>query len=229
MVPVDRSTNQGSTNQAQPLGSFFTQTARGKIIFRPGGINEKIGDGSSRAGAVDGGRGWAHSMTAAGVHEAVLRWKGLRRWGFAFLRGSIIVCGMVTILGKYETGLRCHVTHEQSGSTFFTDAPLDNHGQGRSFSPTDLVATALGACMMTVLGIRGEREGVNLSGSHFRVTKEMTSQLPRKIARLGVDLHLPAGVPADQRERLEAAARGCPVHHSLHPDVACEIRFHYDV
>jgi putative redox protein len=136
---------------------------------------------------------------------------------------------MVKIDGNYQAGLRCHVTHEPSGSTFFTDAPVDNQGQGRSFSPTDLVATALGSCMMTIMGIWAERQGLSLAGSTFSVVKEMSKTPPRKIARLSLTFHLPESISAEHRERLEQAARACPVHHSLHPEVLCEVGFEYDV
>ena len=108
-----------------------------------------------------------------------------------------------------------------------TDAPPDNNGLGRSFSPTDLVATALGTCMMTIMGIVAERSGIDLTGSTVVATKEMASAPARRIARLAVVFNLPDHVPADDRLRLEAAARKCPVHHSLHPDVVCEFTFNW--
>ncbi len=126
---------------------------------------------------------------------------------------------MVRIHLSYQDGLRCAATHEPSGNTISTDAPLDNNGRGEAFSPTDLVATALGACMATVMGIVAERKGVSLEGMRIEVRKHMSEDAPRRISRLELDLHMP--VPADHPERklLESAARGCPVHHSLHPDI----------
>jgi putative redox protein len=136
------------------------------------------------------------------------------------------LCGMVEIDLEYVGGLRCSAVHGPSGATLITDAPLDNHGQGRSFSPTDLVATALGACMMTVMGIVAERHGVTLDGAKVHVEKEMVAQPTRRIGSLKVELTLPGkGVDASTRTRLEAAANACPVHHSLHPDVRCELKF----
>lgn len=133
---------------------------------------------------------------------------------------------MVKIDLEYVGGLRCHATHGPSGATLITDAPVDNHGQGRAFSPTDLVATALGACMLTVMGIVAERHGVKLDGGTVHVSKEMTTVPTRRIGTLTVELTLPGrGVDAATRERLEAAAHACPVHHSLHPDVRCDVRF----
>lgn len=132
---------------------------------------------------------------------------------------------MVRIQLSYQGGLRCAATHEPSGNTISTDAPLDNNGRGESFSPTDLVATALGACMATVMGIVAERKDIPLEGLRIEVRKHMSEDAPRRIARLEVDLHMP--VPADHPERklLESAARGCPVHHCLHPDI--EIVFNW--
>ncbi|MFM7109189.1 MAG: OsmC family protein, partial [Planctomycetaceae bacterium] len=91
---------------------------------------------------------------------------------------------MVKISTSYEGGLRCRATHGPSGTTLVTDAPVDNHGKGESFSPTDLVATAFGACMMTVMGIVAERHGVNLAGMTVETEKVMTAQPPRRIAAL---------------------------------------------
>ena len=132
---------------------------------------------------------------------------------------------MVRIQLSYQGGLRCAATHEPSGNTISTDAPLDNNGRGEVFSPTDLVATALGACMATVMGIVAERKDIPLEGLRIEVRKHMSEDAPRRIARLEVDLHMP--VPADHPERklLESAARGCPVHHCLHPDI--EIVFNW--
>lgn len=126
---------------------------------------------------------------------------------------------MVRINLSYQGGLHCSATHELSGNTISTDAPLDNNGRGESFSPTDLVATALGACMATVMGIVAERKDISLESLRIEVRKYMSDDAPRRISRIEVDLHMP--VPADHPERklLESAARGCPVHHSLHPDI----------
>lgn len=126
---------------------------------------------------------------------------------------------MVNINLSYQGGLRCSATHELSGNTISTDAPLDNNGRGESFSPTDLVATALGACMATVMGIVAERKGIRLEGLRISVRKHMSEDSPRRIARIEVDLHMPVPANHPERKLLESAARGCPVHHSLHPDI----------
>lgn len=127
---------------------------------------------------------------------------------------------MVRIQLSYQGGLRCAATHEPSGNTINTDAPLDNNGRGEAFSPTDLVATALGACMATVMGIVAERKGIPLEGMKIEVRKHMSEDAPRRIARLEIDLHMPVPAEHPERKLLESAARGCPVHHSLHPDIA---------
>lgn len=126
---------------------------------------------------------------------------------------------MVRINLSYQGGLRCSATHELSDNTISTDAPLDNNGRGESFSPTDLVATALGACMATVMGIVAERKGISLEGLHIEVRKHMSEDAPRRIARLELDLQMPISADHPERKLLESAARGCPVHHSLHPDI----------
>ena len=100
-----------------------------------------------------------------------------------------------------------------------TDSPVDNEGKGESFSPTDLAATSLGTCMLTIMGIAARRLGVDLGETTVNVVKEMTSQPPRRIARLTVVFTIPLAASHEKREVLENAARSCPVHLSLHPDV----------
>ena len=135
---------------------------------------------------------------------------------------------MVQIDVEYQGGLRCQARHGPSGCELLTDAPVDNHGKGESFSPTDLVATALATCMATIMGIFAERSGIDLSGMSMRVEKEMRSE-PRRIGALSLVLHLPARLPEEQRKKLETAARACPVGLSLHPEIALDVRFLYDV
>ena len=129
----------------------------------------------------------------------------------------------------YEGQLHCVATHGPSGATLATDAPVDNHGRGESFSPTDLVATALGACVMTIMGIVAERNQIDLIGTRIRVSKEMIQQPVRRIGRLPVIVTIPADkaakVAAADRTKLETAARHCPVHQSLHPDIDSPIEF----
>jgi uncharacterized OsmC-like protein len=132
---------------------------------------------------------------------------------------------MVKVSLEYQGGLHCQATHGPSGATVSTDAPVDNQGKGESFSPTDLVATALGACMATIMGIYARQHGVALEGMRIEVQKEMTQAAPRRIAKLTVDIWPPAGLA--RNPALEHAALTCPVHHSLHPDVEKPVNFHW--
>jgi len=117
----------------------------------------------------------------------------------------------------------------ESGTKIFTDAPKDNQGNGDSFSPTDLVAAALGACMMTIMGIMADRDGIDLTGMSMQVEKHMSDSSPRRIASLPLIIRMPQGLTAEQRTKLERGAATCPVHHSLHPEIKTEIQFLYDV
>ena len=132
---------------------------------------------------------------------------------------------MVEINAVYEGTLRCSATHGPSGSIVETDAPVDNHGRGERYSPTDLVATALGTCMMTIMGIFAGRHEVDLTGTKVRVEKHMTPEPPRMISKLVVDIevHLPEAHP--QRTAIEKADVSCPVTLSLHPDVEKAVVF----
>ncbi|MBL8723223.1 MAG: OsmC family protein [Planctomycetes bacterium] len=133
---------------------------------------------------------------------------------------------MVTITARYEGDLCCTANHGPSGAQLSTDAPKDNEGLGRYFSPTDLVATALATCILTTMGIVARRRGIPLQGASAAVEKHMQSQ-PRRIARLPVVLTIPGTFDPEQRKVLEAAAHGCPVHKSLHPDIDASITFHW--
>jgi putative redox protein len=126
---------------------------------------------------------------------------------------------------SYEGGLRCAAVHAPSKTRLLTDAPVDNHGKGESFSPTDLVATALGTCMLTIMGIFAERHAIDLRGTTVTVLKEMAAAPIRRIARLASEIRVPLPESHPQREALERAALTCPVHQSLHPDVEKPVRF----
>jgi len=132
---------------------------------------------------------------------------------------------MVKISVEYQGDLHCRATHGPSGVTLETDAPVDNQGRGESFSPTDLVATALGSCMATTMAIYAQRKGIALEGMRIEVIKEMTQTPPRKIARLTTDIWMPAGI--EQNTALEQAALTCPVHRSLDPSVERPVNFHW--
>ena len=128
---------------------------------------------------------------------------------------------MATIHIEYVGELRTDCVHLQSGTHITTDAPTDNQGRGEAFSPTDLVANALGTCIITTMAISARRDSIELTGSHATVTKIMTTQPPRRIARIEVDLILQAEPAPDEetRIRLEKIAHTCPVAISLHPDM----------
>jgi putative redox protein len=134
---------------------------------------------------------------------------------------------MVNIQIEYQGDLHCKATHGPSGAELNTDAPKDNRGCGESFSPTDLVATALGTCMLTIMGIAARTLKIDISGTTATVEKEMTATLPRRIQRLTVRIHVPGSLSAADKEKLERAAHTCPVHKSLHPDVQIPIEFNW--
>ena len=139
----------------------------------------------------------------------------------------------VEITAVYEGELHCKATHGPSGARLETDAPVDNHGKGASFSPTDLVATALGTCMLTLMGIVAERSKIDLTGTTVKVLKEMVQQPVRRIGRLAVTISIPADkavrLSVEDRKKLEAAALHCPVHKSVHPDIDSPVEFMYEV
>ncbi|QDV07447.1 OsmC-like protein [Planctomycetes bacterium Poly30] len=135
---------------------------------------------------------------------------------------------MATIEIRYEGQLRTQAVHLQSSTELITDAPTDNQGKGESFSPTDLVATALGSCMLTIMGIVAERHGWDLSAATASVNKVMTSEPVRRIARLEVEIRVPGPFEAKVRTALEKAALGCPVHATLGANVDMPVTFRWD-
>ena len=135
---------------------------------------------------------------------------------------------MVLIDLKYEGGLHCNAVHTPSGAALSTDAPKDNQGRGESFSPTDLVATALGSCMLTVMGILARTLEINIDSATASVEKHMTATPPRKIERLVVRVHIPRPISPENREKLIRAANTCPVKKSLHPDIDIPIEFTWE-
>jgi putative redox protein len=134
---------------------------------------------------------------------------------------------MSTATARYAGHLRTEATHVASGNTILTDAPVDNHGRGEAFSPTDLVSAALGSCMMTIMGIVAERHGLDLTGVSWDVTKHMLAD-PRRIGQIDVTFRLPASLPQKERTILENAAHTCPVALSLNPEIRQEVRFLYE-
>ena len=132
---------------------------------------------------------------------------------------------MVRIDVLYEGDLRTRCEHEPSGAALATDAPVDNQGRGESFSPTDLAATALTSCMLTVMGIVAKQNGWKLDGSQGRVEKEMVAEPVHRIGRLGIQLVMAPGVPLAARPVLERAAKSCPVMQSIHPEIDVALEF----
>jgi putative redox protein len=130
---------------------------------------------------------------------------------------------------SYEGGLHCAAEHGPSKQTLSTDAPLDNGGKGAAFSPTDLVATALGTCMATTMGLVAQRNNLDIAGLQIHVIKDMVADPVRRIGSLTTRLVFPKGknFTADDRAKLEAAAKACPVKRSLHPDVKLPVEFVY--
>lgn len=132
---------------------------------------------------------------------------------------------MVAIQFEYQGDLHCEAVHGPSGTALETDAPTDNQGRGESFSPTDLVATALGTCILTTMGIVARNLAVDMAGATAMVEKEMTATPPRKIQGLKVTVRMPSGVSAENQQKLENAGRTCPVARSIHPDILAPVEF----
>lgn len=120
------------------------------------------------------------------------------------------------------------MVHGPSGKTLLTDAPKDNHGKGETFSSTDLMAAALGSCMLTVMGIVAMRRSLDLKGAKVSVLKEMATEGPRRIKKLAATVTLPAHLAQEERALLERTALTCPVHKSLHPEIRAPVYFIYE-
>lgn len=134
---------------------------------------------------------------------------------------------MKTALIEYTGELRTSATHLRSGNKIETVAPPDNNGKGDAFSPTDLLAASLGACMMTIMGIVAERHQLDLTGTKIEVTKEMASS-PRRVSGVIVEFTMPARAFSDHDKKLlEHAAHTCPVALSLHPDIRQQVSFNW--
>lgn len=134
---------------------------------------------------------------------------------------------MVKMTGIYQGEKHCELVHGPSNAKIETDAPKDNNGKGELFSPTDLVGAALGSCVLTVMAIVAERDGISIKGASVDVEKEMVTEPTRRIGRLAVKVTMPKGIPAAARTKLEKTALHCPVHKSLHPDIQAPIEFFY--
>ena len=132
----------------------------------------------------------------------------------------------VEMSGRYAGNLKVDLHHGPSGVEIRTAAPVDNNGDGSSFSPTDLLAVSLGTCMVTVMAIYAERHGLPFAGTSFQLEKHMRAD-PRRVDAIPVTVRMPAALTAEQREKLEHIALTCPVHRSLLPEITREIRFEY--
>jgi uncharacterized OsmC-like protein len=135
---------------------------------------------------------------------------------------------MVKSTGIYQGELNCQLTHEPSRQVIETDAPKDNHGRGLAFSPTDLTTASFASCLVTTMAIAARTKlGFDLPGLRWAVTKEMSTDLPRRIVRIATEVWLPITQAQDPTGILEQAALNCPVHHSLHPAIARPVTFHW--
>ncbi|WP_054559137.1 OsmC family protein [Croceitalea dokdonensis] len=126
----------------------------------------------------------------------------------------------------YTGNLRTSNTHLASGAAFITDAPVDNQGLGQAFSPTDTIAAGLASCMLTIMGIKAKDLEVDLKGAKANVTKHMAAE-PRRISKIDIQFYMPKDIAAKHQIVLERAAKSCPVHYSLHPDIEKVIVFHW--
>ena len=137
---------------------------------------------------------------------------------------------MMTSTVVYEGNLRTVCTHLRSGNMVETDAPVDNNGKGERFSPSDLVATALGSCMLTIMGMRAREMDVDLTGVKIEVEKIMKAD-PRRISGINLTFHFPESLQLDEKQRtiLERAAHTCPVIYSINPDIAVSVNFQWRV
>jgi len=128
----------------------------------------------------------------------------------------------------YSGDLRCTLTHQASGETVISDAPVDNHGKGQAFSPTDMAAASLASCMLTVMGIYAESKQIDMNGANASVKKTMASD-PRRISKVEVAIRLPKHIEPSLRGRLEQIGRNCPVAKSLHPELEQVVSFSWDL
>lgn len=131
----------------------------------------------------------------------------------------------------YLGELRTNATHLDSKNTIITDAPLDNHGKGEAFSPTDLAATSLAACLLTVVGIYAQNNGIDMRKSNATVQKIMSGDAPRRIVQINVDVNFITSVALDVKDQIifERIAKTCPVSQSLHPDIVQNMVFTFSV
>ncbi len=130
---------------------------------------------------------------------------------------------------EYMGNLFCRATHGPSGKTLVTEAPVDNGGAGSEFSPTDLVATAMATCVLTIMGIAARERGIDLTGATVHATKDMVADPRRRIGTVRMDITIPNGAAIGEtdRRRLENCVRACPVAQSLRPEVDVQVEVRY--
>ena len=131
---------------------------------------------------------------------------------------------MVAMNIDYQGTLRTKSTHQPSGDTVITDAPLDNHGKGEAFSPTDLLTSALGSCMLTLMGIKIADLGISIDGTQVTVIKHMSSDTPRRISEIDIDIQIPQVISDEHMASLKRSALHCPVAKSIHPDITINLK-----
>lgn len=135
----------------------------------------------------------------------------------------------VKISGKFLGGLNTKMSHILSGESILTDPPLDNGGEGKSFSPTDLLATAAGSCVMTIMAIYAKKNNIDLTGMGCNVEKHMSKDPPRRISQIDIDIYMPKSIPEAQRDTLESVGNSCPVLLSLGQGVVVHKNYRYEV
>ena len=133
---------------------------------------------------------------------------------------------MATSIVYYQGDLRTESTHLQSGESYITDAPTDNEGKAEAFSPTDLIATGLANCMLTIMGITAQSHGFSIDGSSINLEKIMGKN-PRRVAEIHLDINIKGVLTEKQRQMLVKAAKHCPVSKSIHPEIKENVSFHF--
>jgi uncharacterized OsmC-like protein len=133
---------------------------------------------------------------------------------------------MTTAKVTYQGDLRTQSIHLQSNNQIITDAPTDNHGKGEAFSPTDLLASSLGSCMLTIMGIKAASMDLDISGTTAEVTKVMAAE-PRRVSEVQIEIQFQQAFDERTQKVLEQAALNCPVAKSVHPDIQQVVNFHY--
>ena len=126
----------------------------------------------------------------------------------------------------YNGDLRTQITHSQSGDVIITDAPIDNNGRGEAFSPTDLFASSLGSCMLTIMGITAQTHGLNIDGSTVNINKIMGTN-PRRVSTIDIIININGKLNEKDKKILQKAAEHCPVSKSIHPDLDEKITFNF--